>query len=313
MKGARIVLASLSTCAVMWACASFDEGSGGGGGPEAGALDAPAGPGVDGSSGTDGSADDAAKPFDQCRTRPFSVPQKIMSNISAQASARVANDSFVYVSWDTSPDLAIAIAKRSGNTLTNQTGSMLNAVNTAADEFDPTVSPDGNVLVFGSIRADAGANQRLYMSLRPSTGSAWGLPVPISGGGDGVVPFQRPFFASAATLYYVEGAPARFRRATLETSLSALVGATDVAGPFVATDDHPVVTADELVMFFRRNGDIYTTTRTSIGEVFEPATAVAAVSSGVEDYPTWISANGCELFFVSLRSGTRELYVATRQ
>jgi hypothetical protein len=280
---------------------------------EAGAaLDGPAAP-------------DAPTP---CRGRPFGAPRLVMSIFSSQSSVRGADD-YIYVSWDTSPDNTLALATRVGDTLVDAGApAKISPVNQASpsNEDDPTVAPAGLLLVMSSDRPEgfldgATSMPRLYLSRRSTTSQNWGLPVAITGGGSLGIAFLRPYFVGADVLYYVakpSAALAEIRRARLELSNPpSLVDITVQRGGFFMGDEHPVVAADELEIFFastRGNSlDVYTATRASPADDFGTPLAVTAVNDdSAIDYPTWLSPDGCELFLVSNRTGKREIYAASR-
>ncbi len=77
--------------------------------------------------------------------------------------------------------------------------------------------------------------------------------------------------------------------------------------------------ADGLTVFFgseRAGGagevDIWTAKRPALGAPFGAASVVSELNSAVSDYPGWLSADGCRLYFGSDRSGGGDLFVATR-
>ena len=80
----------------------------------------------------------------------------------------------------------------------------------------------------------------------------------------------------------------------------------------------PVMTTDELTLYFgsdRAGGlgfDVWKATRSSTADAFANVVNVAEVNSSGEDYPSWISDDGCRLYFASDRDVGEDLYVATR-
>jgi hypothetical protein len=85
-------------------------------------------------------------------------------------------------------------------------------------------------------------------------------------------------------------------------------------------DEHPVVSADGLTIFFSStrpgglgNIDVWTAARASSGDPFGTPMDVGAVSSSSKDIPDWISPDGCRLYLHSDRNGgSPHEYVATR-
>lgn len=77
--------------------------------------------------------------------------------------------------------------------------------------------------------------------------------------------------------------------------------------------------ADGLTIYFgsERDGgkgdvDIYTARRQTLNAAFGPATPVAELNTGSAEYPGWLSADGCRLYFASDRSNNSDLFVASR-
>jgi hypothetical protein len=96
-----------------------------------------------------------------------------------------------------------------------------------------------------------------------------------------------------------------------------LVGGVDTAD----NEDSPAITADERVLFFRRNApmadaDIYTASRSTATDGFGPSSAVPGLSQpGVGEVPNWVSPDGCHLYFHSDApggSGGIDVWMAAR-
>ncbi len=90
-----------------------------------------------------------------------------------------------------------------------------------------------------------------------------------------------------------------------------------------ANEGHPVVSKDELTIFFSRAdldgpADIWMATRTSTAVPFSAGLQTSGLAGVVDggspsdDRPTWLSADRCTLLFVSNRSGAYRAYRATR-
>jgi hypothetical protein len=60
------------------------------------------------------------------------------------------------------------------------------------------------------------------------------------------------------------------------------------------------------------NGDIWMARRKSRSSPFTTISAVTSVSSGADEAPGWLSADGCRLYFASSRLGSYDLFVASR-
>jgi hypothetical protein len=96
------------------------------------------------------------------------------------------------------------------------------------------------------------------------------------------------------------------------------VGAADAgfAAPAVvdslsdpAGEDFPVASADDLTLFFASNRggvdggtkdiDIWVTTRATRSDPFGPPHPVTELNTSNDDYPGWISADGCEMYLTT--------------
>ncbi len=84
-------------------------------------------------------------------------------------------------------------------------------------------------------------------------------------------------------------------------------------------ESNPVVTTDELTLFFDSNRtgellDIYVATRGRATDEFGPATRLVDLSGDGRDFPTWISPDGCVLYLTQQAgaSGPYKMFVAKR-
>lgn len=80
----------------------------------------------------------------------------------------------------------------------------------------------------------------------------------------------------------------------------------------------PSVSPDETTLIFTSNRSpslgraLWMSTRASTADAFGAPTRIVELDDAMDDYDADLSADGMELFFGSLRSGTREIYVAGR-
>jgi catechol 2,3-dioxygenase-like lactoylglutathione lyase family enzyme len=84
-----------------------------------------------------------------------------------------------------------------------------------------------------------------------------------------------------------------------------------------AADGYPTLTPDGLTVVFETsrdgNADVYEATRASLQSPFSAPSPVSVVNlAGAEDGDPFITADGRELFLVSNRGASADLYVATR-
>jgi Tol biopolymer transport system component len=152
---------------------------------------------------------------------------------------------------------------------------------------------------------------------RPGRGQAFGTPAPltaVNSTDDEAQPYFTPgnqqiWFGRNGAIAMAVATSTGFATPTLVSELNTLGSQT-----------FPVPSADGLYIYFAsdRNGsgsasiDVFLARRASTTDQFGIPTTVAEVSSSVEDDPTWLSPDGCRLYISSMRSGTMEIYVASR-
>jgi hypothetical protein len=121
---------------------------------------------------------------------------------------------------------------------------------------------------------------------------------------------------NGSALYYTSGG-----KIVRSAIVSGAIGApVDVGLP--AGSITPVVSPDELTLFYAQaNGanqhDVFMATRTSPSSAAWVLTPVGSVNTADQEYPNWVSDDGCELWFQSDRTtGGRtnqgDLYTATK-
>jgi Tol biopolymer transport system component len=105
-----------------------------------------------------------------------------------------------------------------------------------------------------------------------------------------------------------------------ELGTAVLVSGVNVNDPG-ADETYPVVTPDELTLFFSRNRrggaagyEILVATRANAADPFDGVEIVQAVSAAPFNVATWVSADGCVLYTMSgpMQGGPYDVFVATR-
>jgi hypothetical protein len=162
----------------------------------------------------------------------------------------------------------------------------------------------------------------IFVARRRSTTEAFSDPQVVNLGssdsGDGA-----PYLLSQSGVIYFQS-PRRDENADLYRAEQRTVGAVEVT-PLDgvntgATESLPVVTPDELTLFFytdllnpvRGGGDIFTAFRDSKDEEFRDARLVAELDSSFGQSATWISPDGCRLYFNRAELGATGERVGTR-
>jgi|GEM_PF-6066760 len=177
------------------------------------------------------------------------------------------------------------------------------AVNATAGAEQPAPSADALALFFQKGESAA----RIFVSTRPTVGIAFGDPALVPIVVETTTAVQDPYVANG-TLYFtrvLDGAGAG--RAIASLPLSGLAAAPNIIdlGPGNG-DEHPVVSADGLELFFssRRaveggpESNIWRATRDDVTRDFGTPAAVDLPRGGNEK-PTWISPDACELYYLS--------------
>jgi hypothetical protein len=284
---------------------------------------------------SDGSTPDAASPA--CDpTKPFGAPTLVpgVNTAEDEYTARLSADELtVYVSANLSGvgvggfDLYSATRTQAQGTFGSLTP--LAALNGVTDDRFPTVTADGLTLYMDRDSAD------FYVATRASTAAAFGAPALAAS-------LNATFFDGAPyvlddgqTVYFYSGrgsadANSDLYRATrgvngFDTPV-AITELNNTSGGVEANDDMPAVTPDELTIFFasgRTSGgaqgqrDIWTARRANKADAFGAPTNVAELNTALEDFPTWVSADGCRLVFTSYgrtsgAAGGADVWQATR-
>lgn len=184
-------------------------------------------------------------------------------------------------------------------------------VNTAADEFCPTIAAGGRLYFSRASASDPGD----LMVARERQGGDWDEPVTLGAGiNSPLMDEAADFFEDAAgnAVMVFSRRQANGLGGKLFQSVNG--GAAALMGGGVASagsDNRPSVTRNGLTVYFdstRPGGkggpDLYVATRESTEKDFGPATALSALNSPAFDARAAISFDESELFFSSSRTGS---------
>lgn len=311
-----MTLATTTILATILACGRFaaDDGAAQvGDAAQDGAHDARSGLGLD------ASVDDAATPAQACANvltlQPATpVDWSPPAPVTLKSARYGAGDGHWYVSTK-SPLAQIHAAMVDGGVMTNDDRFVdpIRGATSVEEQAMPLLG--GRALVFQSDREDAGFPQ-LHVGVRSDLTAPFEGPVrldvgtgfqaqdPYAVGADVYFAKQLGIDKSTRQIHHgkiVSGAP---------PMLSDVLPLDSLGAP--AEDDHPVVTADQLEIFWTsKRGDagsgVFHATRTSVTAPFGDVQPVS-VTSGVTDL-TWISDDGCDIYAIA--SG--KLYVMSRR
>jgi|SRR5688572_18406248 len=265
--------------------------------------------------GVDANTNDASPDLRPCRERMFGTPKKVVlpSDIPADQvrSFRLVSKDEAYVS--NGQGLRSYAVDAEGNALGQSVGIGFSGL--ALNH--PTFMDDAKTMVFqGSTSA---SSIDLYRATRPATTSAWATPTKLDFF-DALNEYE-PWLATDQSLYF--GATTA---ATGEDLFVAPPNGTPWNTPVPlsplnssADEGFPVVSADQLLILFMSNRegdpDIWTASRSSMSELFGPPRRLFELSTKEEDRPTFVSADGCTLFFTrreGLTTAGFSLWRATR-
>ena len=195
-------------------------------------------------------------------------------------------------------------------------------MNTTGDERGPRVTPDG-LSLFAYSRPSSTSPQHVMLATRSGTTLPFGglqvIPK-VDGTTDDVDPY---ILQNGNVLYFTSNRAGNYGLYRSSKIGGAFSPPTLVSGVDLDTgslENSPVVTPDELTLFFSsdRSGgagglDIYMTTRSTTADGFGEPVALTDLNTASIDTPTWISPDGCALYFSRAETGLGfQLYVATR-
>jgi len=196
----------------------------------------------------------------------------------------------------------------------------LPGLNSAFLEASVTLPENALAVYFESNRD--GANL-IYAATRISTADTFSppsiLPLDERGGSGG--PFVTP---DGGVLYYHRGGIAGsldiYRRDLRAEPSTPSVPVNSVNS--IGSEDDPVVTPDELTIVFgstrfgdsaaQNNTDMWIATRNSTTVDFDAPLPIGELNTSYDEGPTWISPDGCQLYFDQVSATSQRAYMAVR-
>jgi len=261
-----------------------------------------AGAGVSGTGGTGNAGAATRCTIDQA----FGTPKPIaeLNTPEHEAGARLTSDELAIVYLCASYD-TICLARRT--TRNDPFGAPQTIVATGGGV--PWISDDTLTLLFeDSSSSSVRLSQRTtaQAGFPPSKRLLLGYGDPyVVAGGDGHI-YVSTLLSGLEVAALSGWAPA---------ALKPVLGGTTTSG-----DTRPVVTPDELTLYFsagppstgtKRSLDIWVKQRKSTQDPFGAPVAVAELNTTPYNFPSWISPDGCRLYFDS-GADLRDLFVAER-
>jgi hypothetical protein len=269
--------------------------------------------------GVEGGAGDTGTTPSSCKSsQPFGtpVPVPVLNPGGNLYAARLSPDERVaYLAINTG-QAGIFISVRSNRFDPFGPPTPLSALNDASFTNSPSATADGLVLFFESTRS--GPYQfRIYRAARSFLGAEFSKPVLVTDLED--VPSGSPFVTPDGSALYFhslhEDTMDLYRAVNNGTGFDPperLVGvSTDDGDEFV-----PVVTPDELTIFYQTSAGLKSASRDSLELPFGPPvtlTELDTLKTGTVPGPNWVSLDGCRLYYMQHDDvGTGRLYMAER-
>jgi len=179
-------------------------------------------------------------------------------------------------------------------------------------DSNPSISPDGNTIVFDSLRPPTSGLVHLFMATRTSAAVVFPQATLIPG--DSIL---APSLSPDGNVIYAaslgSGGLVRFDKAGVGFGAAQMV-----ALPFGNSVTSPV-TRDDLTLFLAlgegTGTEILVSKRASTSSPWSmPTTVTELKTAAVEAEPSWLSADGCRLYlrYKASANGRSTIFVATR-
>jgi Tol biopolymer transport system component len=226
----------------------------------------------------------------------------------------------LYINSSRNGNADVFVAKRASTAAVWPTPVLVANVSSNANETTPEVAYDGLSIVVASDRVGTTGGNDLWLCTRASRQDAWSpasriaeLSSTYNEAGGNITPDG---LAVVFSSYRLNGSPDLFiaTRATPTAAWDPPVAIESVNT--MGHEGSPFLSADKLSVYFDtdRNGnlDIYVAHRTSTGEPFGAPESVVEINTDEDEQDPWLSLDGRRLMFSSDRSGSNQLWEATR-
>lgn len=207
----------------------------------------------------------------------------------------------------------------------------LRELNTEADELSVSLTRDLQTIYFDRMVTDppdANGDRRIRYQLmsaqRAAEDAPFTAPLPLT--------LTRPDrsdyepFVVASALYFSAAETGRLSGLFVAHGGGVAFGPPDLLASlqtrtYVASYEHPVVTADQREIYFSvppatdtTARELWHATRTDPLAAFDPPARVTSLAAGSKDRPAAISDDNCRLYFITDRAGAGpQLWVAARR
>jgi hypothetical protein len=240
-----------------------------------------------------------------------------------------ADEKTIYFTRLNGPDFDIYVATRTDRNAAFGIAEPVPGVNATTFDGDPFVTYDGKLFFMSSVRAAAGTlgGADIFFATRDPVTGVIDAPAVVPGinsaSNDGqgyLVSGTEMFFVSARA----DASPPNQLYRGLFAS-GAVTGVSPVAElntPFAQS--FPIISPDGMTIYFATTridvvppssgNNIWSATRTQTGGTFGNLAPVEALNSDKNEYPKWISSDGCRIYLQSDRPGIGkyDIYVAKK-
>lgn len=271
------------------------------------------GPGDDGAAPGDGAApSDADAGLGPCRGRPFTSIGPVQVPTDFHFGPRFyesdAGRRMMYVTLTvtvTGPRNISEATRAGGATEAYESSGLVTELNTGGTQWSPSPSSDGRVLVLA--RGPAPGSRALYVTTRQDTGN-FSPPIPIAAvPNDGGIEDGDPFLLGNGNAVYWgtnrSGANGLSIRRMERNGTSFAPATTVLAGSSTITYTLPVVDdAESTILYATGSTDSSTwdIVEARLDGAFLAGAPIAHPElnqAGVGDAPSWLSPDGCTLYF----------------
>jgi Tol biopolymer transport system component len=193
-------------------------------------------------------------------------------------------------------------------------------INSMKNELDPSVSGDGVTLVFGTSKLDS-TMARLEYAKKPLPSVQFtGVGPALDSGDGGAYDDATPFLREDGQVLYFSSIRVPENGSDIYRAhwTGAGFGVAEPVGDInsSSSEDYPVVSPNDLTIYFASDRlgdfDIWVATRDSLLHPFTGLRVVNELNSTKADFPSFVSSDGCTVYFTSARSGYLAPYVATK-
>lgn len=205
----------------------------------------------------------------------------------------------------------------------------LEFVSGAGQANNPTLTADQLAIIFNSNRSGSMGNKaNLWGATRADATKAFDAPAALGNVNSAEDDFEPWLNAAGDRLYFASRRPLAGSSGTTNIYVVGRTGTTLGAvspvdglnvGGGSASSESPVLTKDELTVLLSSDRgatsaslDVFIAHRNTIGALFDAPQKVPELSTSDDDYPTWISDDGCDMILERFDGTTATLSYASR-